>query len=71
MINGVNYEFIDDSGLHSIKNNQKKILHVDQIIICAGQLSNNIYLEKTLKVNKNTELIGGAFEALELDAKKQ
>ena len=30
----------------------------------------NDNLEKTLKVNKNTELIGGAFEALELDAKK-
>ena len=70
MINGVSYELIDDSGLHILKNNQKKVLDVDQIIICAGQLSNNIYLEKTLKVNKNTELIGGAFEALELDAKK-
>ena len=70
MINGVSYELIDDSGLHILKNNQKKVLDVDQIIICAGQLSNNIYLEKTLKVNKNTELIGGAFETLELDAKK-
>ena len=70
MINGVSYELIDDSGLHILKNNQKKVLDVDQIIICAGQLSNNIYLERTLKVNKNTELIGGAFEALELDAKK-
>ena len=70
MINGVSYELIDDSGLHILKNNQKKVLDVDQIIICAGQLSNNIYLERTLKFNKNTELIGGAFEALELDAKK-
>lgn len=70
MINGVNYELIDDSGLHYIKNEQKKILKVDQIIICAGQLSNNIYFNETIKVNKNSELIGGAFEALELDAKK-
>ena len=70
MINGVNYELIDDSGLHYIKNEQKKILKVDQIIICAGQLSNNIHLDETIKVNKNSELIGGAFEALELDAKK-
>lgn len=70
MINGVSYSHIDDNGLHYRKNNQDKVLDVENIVICAGQLSNNSLLEKTKEINPNTEIIGGAFESLELDAKK-
>ena len=70
MINGVSYSHIDEKGLHYRKNNQVKVLDVENIVICAGQLSNNSLLEKTKEINPNTEIIGGAFESLELDAKK-
>ena len=52
------------------KNNKEKIIDVDHIVICAGQLSNNYLLDATIKVNSNSFLIGGAFESSELDAKK-
>ena len=70
MINGVSYQLIDDQGLHYSKNNKEKIIDVDHIVICAGQLSNNYLLDATIKVNSNSFLIGGAFESSELDAKK-
>jgi 2,4-dienoyl-CoA reductase (NADPH2) len=70
MINGVSYTNIDDNGLHYLKNEKEKVLDVEHIVICAGQLSNNYLLEKTKEINKNTEIIGGAFDSLELDAKK-
>jgi len=70
MINGVSYSHIDDLGLHFIKNDKIKFLKLDHIVICAGQLSNNYLYEETKKVNLNTELIGGAFESIDLDAKK-
>ncbi len=70
MINGVSYSHIDNNGLHYLKNNQVKVLDVEHIVICAGQISNNALFEKTKKINPNTEIIGGAFESLELDAKK-
>ena len=70
MINWVSYTNIDDNGLHYLKNEKEKVLDVEHIVICAGQLSNNYLLEKTKEINKNTEIIGGAFDSLELDAKK-
>jgi 2,4-dienoyl-CoA reductase (NADPH2) len=70
MINGVSYSHIDNNGLHYLKNNQVKVLDVEHIVICAGQISNNALFEKTKEINPNTEIIGGAFESLELDAKK-
>jgi 2,4-dienoyl-CoA reductase (NADPH2) len=69
MMNGVSYEKIDDKGLH-IKHKEKSvILEVDNIVICAGQLSNKD-LYDTLKEVTETHLIGGAFQAGELDAKR-
>ena len=70
MINGVSYSHIDNNGLHYLKNNQVKVLDVEHIVICAGQISNNDLFEKTKEINPKTEIIGGAFESLELDAKK-
>jgi 2,4-dienoyl-CoA reductase (NADPH2) len=70
MINNVTYTKIDDKGLHFTRNQKEVILEVDHIIICAGQLSNNSIFESCKLVNLNTEIIGGAFHASELDAKK-
>jgi 2,4-dienoyl-CoA reductase (NADPH2) len=69
MIKEVTYEKVDDSGLHVLIKGQPHVLEVDNVIICAGQVSNNqLYTNLKDKV-KNLHLIGGAFEAGDLDAK--
>jgi 2,4-dienoyl-CoA reductase (NADPH2) len=69
MISGVTYERIDDQGLHLVINNQSQILAVDNVVICAGQLE-AIELQAPLKeAGKLVHLIGGAYRALELDAR--
>jgi 2,4-dienoyl-CoA reductase (NADPH2) len=70
-ISGVSYEKIDDHGLHiKEKNGLLKTLHVDQIVICAGQQP---VIEKSWVIpdfNGKIHWIGGVKEAKELDAKK-
>jgi len=69
MLGGVNYERIDDQGLHISIDGEAQILDVDQVVICAGQVSNRD-LVKTLQANGiNCHVIGGAEKAAELDAK--
>ena len=46
------------------------ILEVDNVIICAGQLSNNALYEKLKAKEIKIHLIGGAFKAAEIDAKE-
>ena len=69
-INEVQYIKIDDLGLHYIQNKEQKILEVDNIIICAGQVPlKDLFVpleEKGMKVH----VIGGADFASELDAKR-
>jgi 2,4-dienoyl-CoA reductase (NADPH2) len=70
MIAGVQYEKIDDDGLHIIVNDEYKVLDVDNIIVCAGQEPNQ-GLYTALKVHgKTPHIIGGADVAAELDAKR-
>lgn len=69
MIPNVEYEKIDDLGLHIIHNNEKKVLDVDHVVICAGQVSVNELYDSCLEQNLNAHLIGGAKNASELDAK--
>ncbi len=69
MINGVQYNKIDDQGLHYTRKDKQHVLEVDNIIVCAGQLSNNEMFEPLQKMQKDVHLIGGAFLASELDAK--
>ncbi len=70
MIGSVQYELIDDQGLHITVAGKPRTLEVDNVIVCAGQVSNRDLL-KALEVSGiNTHLIGGADEASELDAKR-
>lgn len=70
MKSSVQYEKIDDAGLHISVNGEKEVLPVDNVILCAGQLSLK-ELENPLKEKGiNVHLIGGALEAGELDAKR-
>lgn len=69
MLGGVNYERIDDSGLHITVNGKEQLLEVDHIVVCAGQVSNRD-LADALKANgQSCHVIGGAEKAAELDAK--
>lgn len=69
MINGVEYLKIDDAGLHILQGGQPVLLEVDTIIVCAGQDPARDLFDELVSVGVPAELIGGAFEAVELDAK--
>ncbi len=69
-INEVQYTKIDDDGLHYLQNNEQKLLPVDNIIICAGQLPFKELMEPLEAKGLKTHVIGGADVAAELDAKR-
>lgn len=69
MIPGVNYERIDEAGLH-ITNGETKTLPVDSIVVCAGQESRQELLAPLQAAGIPATLIGGADVAAELDAKR-
>ena len=69
-LSGVTYEKIDDSGLHIIHDGVHKVLEVENIIICAGQNSENSLVDTLKNAGKNFRLIGGAKLAKEIDAKR-
>jgi 2,4-dienoyl-CoA reductase (NADPH2) len=75
MLNGIDYQRIDDQGLHVLRNGQAQTLDVDTIILCAGQTSLRSLYDQLIEseaVNAtgvSVNLIGGAFKAAELDAK--
>ncbi|MCP1727300.1 2,4-dienoyl-CoA reductase (NADPH2) [Natronospira proteinivora] len=70
MIPGVQYERIDDQGLHITVDGEARCLEVDNVILCAGQLSLRELQEPLETDDINTHLIGGANLAAELDAKR-
>jgi 2,4-dienoyl-CoA reductase (NADPH2) len=70
MMGAVTYDKIDDQGLHITTKGESKILEVDNVIICAGQLSYKDLFEPLKEAGTNVHLIGGAELAAELDAKR-
>jgi 2,4-dienoyl-CoA reductase (NADPH2) len=70
MIPGVTYERIDDEGLHCLIDGEPKTLEVDTIILCAGQEPLRDVYSEFEGASDNIALVGGAFEAAELDAKR-
>ena len=69
MMNAIEYRKIDDAGLHITANGQPDILDVDTVIICAGQEPLRELFDTLEAKGVSAELVGGAFEAAELDAK--
>ena len=69
MINAVEYVRIDDDGLHVLVGGQPKTFDVDTVIICAGQEPERGLYDALEAKGLSVELVGGAFEAAELDAK--
>ncbi len=70
MIGSVAYEKIDDKGLHISVNGKPTLLEVDNIVICAGQVSLKDLFDPLKELGIKVHLIGGADEAGELDAKR-
>ncbi|NLG54789.1 MAG: NADPH-dependent 2,4-dienoyl-CoA reductase [Rhodococcus sp.] len=72
-LTGVNYERIDDDGLHiSFGENHEnpRTLAVDTVVICAGQESVRDLVDELTVAGVLTHVIGGADVAAELDAKR-
>ncbi|MDN3460311.1 NADPH-dependent 2,4-dienoyl-CoA reductase [Rhodococcus sp. APC 3903] len=72
-LSGINYERIDDAGLHITfgeKHEKPRLLEVDTIVICAGQESVRDLVDELTVAGVVTHIIGGADVAGELDAKR-
>ncbi|MFI1920141.1 FAD-dependent oxidoreductase [Nocardia sp. NPDC020380] len=72
-IGGVNYERIDDKGLHisfGEKRQRPTVVECDNVILCAGQESVRDLHEPLQTAGVTVHLIGGADLAAELDAKR-
>ena len=73
MIAGANYEGIDEKGLHITygeKREHPALIEVDNIVLCTGQESLRELQAPLLAAGVKVHLVGGAFEAGELDAKR-
>lgn len=70
MINGVEYQRIDDAGLHILVDHQPMLLEVDTVIVCAGQQPLRKLFDELKGGDISVSLVGGAYEAAELDAKR-
>ena len=68
-IGGVSYTKIDDKGLHYTQHGEAKVLAVDHIVICAGQVPYQDLYQPLMDAGSKVHVIGGAFMASELDAK--
>ncbi|SMP18698.1 FAD-dependent oxidoreductase [Shimia sagamensis] len=73
MLGGVNYEKIDDDGLHisfGEARENPRVLPVDNVVICAGQVSDRSLADALEAEGVTCHVIGGADVAAELDAKR-
>ena len=73
MMGGVNYEKIDDEGLHisfGPSGENPTILPVDTVVLCAGQISERGLADQLQAKGVACHVIGGADLAAELDAKR-
>jgi 2,4-dienoyl-CoA reductase (NADPH2) len=70
ILNGVEYLAINDQGLLIRHDGREHLLEVDNVVICAGQLSELALAGELDTLGIRYHLIGGALKAAELDAKR-
>jgi len=71
MLAGVQYERIDDHGLHIVVDGEQRLLAVDNVVVCAGQDSlTELMPADAAQGGTRFHKIGGAALAAELDAKR-
>ena len=68
MTAGASYDAIDAAGLHYTVKGEPKVVAVDHVILCAGQLSNRVLADELRARGCEPRVIGGADVAAELDA---
>ena len=66
----VQYDRIDDAGLHITVGRESRLLDVDNVVICAGQDSVRDLEDGLRSRGIDPHVIGGAALAAELDAKR-
>ncbi|WP_209598431.1 NADPH-dependent 2,4-dienoyl-CoA reductase [Ruegeria sp. HKCCSP351] len=72
-VGGVNYERIDDDGLHVSFGEERAdptVIAADTIVLCAGQVSERSLADALIERGITPHVIGGADVAAELDAKR-
>ncbi|NOE33976.1 MULTISPECIES: NADPH-dependent 2,4-dienoyl-CoA reductase [unclassified Ruegeria] len=72
-VGGVNYERIDDDGLHVSFGEDRAdptVISADTIVLCAGQVSDRSLADALIERGVTPHVIGGADVAAELDAKR-
>ena len=69
-LTGVDYQRIDDEGLHLTVEGQPRVLDVDTVVVCAGQEPVRDLADELRAAGLPVHLIGGADVAAELDAKR-
>jgi 2,4-dienoyl-CoA reductase (NADPH2) len=70
MVNGVEYLKIDDRGLHALVHGAPTLFEVDTVIVCAGQTPLRELFDALQSSGLKATLVGGAYEAGDLDAKR-
>ena len=70
MLIGVEYDCIDDAGLHIRIDGVPQVLEVDTVVICAGQEPQRELQPALAKAGVPHTLIGGAELAVEPDARR-
>lgn len=70
MLGNVEYRGIDDKGLRVCVDGEPRCIDVDTIIVCAGQESDRSIFDALSGVAGRRHLIGGAYRAEEIDAKR-
>lgn len=70
MYSGVEYQRVDDDGLHVVMDGQAHVLPVDNVILCTGQEPLRELADQLIMLGGRPHVIGGADVAAELDAKR-
>ncbi len=70
MLGDLQYLRIDDAGLHIEQGGERRVIEVDTVVICAGQVSADELAAPLGDAGLSVHVIGGADEASELDAKR-
>ncbi len=72
-VGGVNYERIDDDGLHVSFGEERAdptVITAETIVLCSGQVSDRTLADALIEKGITPHVIGGADVAAELDAKR-
>lgn len=65
---GVTYKNIEENGIRIEVKGQEKLIETDNIILCAGQVSERTLYDELKQAGKDPRIIGGADVAAEIDA---